>query len=332
MVVPKLEGKVLITGSSGFIGSRLLESLLESGSEVVAIRRAASPAGSRGRSVTADYASIAELEALVAAEKPDYLLHVAGVTKGRSYEDFWRGNVMPTRNLLSALHRAGSKLKRFVLVSSLVAYGPSTPSQPLRESDSRNPIEHYGKSKLEAEQAVEGEAADIPWTIVRPAGVYGPGDVDYFNLFKSAALGWNAFFGNRHREMSLVYVDDCVRGILQAAHHPATVGKGYFLATGQPVTWEELQDQIVRAVQREVRTVDLPELFVSLAAVGGEIASRFDKKPRLLNLQKAKMGAQDAWTCTAEAAKADFGFEGEIGLEEGVLRTHEWYAENGWYR
>ncbi len=331
MAVPKLEGRVLITGASGFIGSRLLEALLESGSDVVAIRRAASPEGSQGRSVTADYASIAELEALMADETPDYVIHVAGVTKGRSYEDFWRGNVMPTRNLLSALHRVHPKLERFVLVSSLVAYGPSSPSKPLYESDSRNPIEHYGKSKLEAEQALEQEAANIPWTIVRPAGVYGPGDVDYFNLFKSAAQGWNAFFGNRHREMSLIYVDDCVRGILQAAHQPLSVGKGYFLATGQPVTWEELQDQIVRAVQREVRTVDLPKLFVSLAAVGGEIASLIDRKPRLLNLQKAKMGAQDAWTCTSEAAKADFGFEGEVDLVEGVRLTHEWYQANGWY-
>ena len=332
MAVPKLEGKVLITGASGFIGGRLLDALLESGSDVVAVRRSESPQSDRGRSVTADYASIAELEQLMEAEKPDYVLHVAGVTKGRSYEDFWRGNVMPTCNLLSALRRVHPGLKRFVLVSSLAAYGPSSLSHPLQESDPRRPIEHYGKSKLEAEQAIEQESASISWTIVRPAGVYGPGDVDYFNLFKSAALGWNAFFGNRQREMSLIYIDDCVRGILQAAHHPACVGKGYFLETQESLTWEELQDQIVRIVQPEVRTLDLPELFVSLAALGGEIASRFDKKPRLLNLQKAKMGAQDAWTCTAAAAKADFGFDGEIDLAEGVRRTHEWYVENEWYK
>ena len=331
MAVPRLGGKVLITGSSGFIGSRLLDAVLESGGDVVTIRRADSPQSDRARSVTADYSSIAELEALMVAEKPNYVLHVAGVTKGRSYEDSWRGNVMPTRNLLSALHRAHPELERFVLVSSLAAYGPSKPSQPLRESDPRNPIEHYGKSKLEAEESVEQVAASVPWTIVRPAGVYGPGDVDYFNLFKSAVRGWNAFFGNRHREMSLIYVDDCVRGILQAAHHPQSVGKGYFLATGKPVTWEELQTQILETIGGEVRTLDLPESLVSLAAVGGEIASFFDRKPRLLNLQKAKMGAQEAWTCSAEAAHADFGFEGEVDLVEGVQRTHEWYQANGWY-
>lgn len=331
MTTPKLEGKVLITGASGFIGGRLFDALLESGADVVAIRRAASPESSRGRSVTADYANVAELEQLMTTEKPDYVLHVAGVTKGRSYEDFWRGNVMPTQNLLSALRTAHSGLKRFVLVSSLTSYGPSSPSQPLQESDPRQPIEHYGKSKLEAEQAVEEDAANIPWTIARPAGVYGPGDVDYFNLFKSAAVGWNAYFGNRAREMSLIYVDDCVRGILQAAHHPACVGKGYFLATGEPVTWEQFQDQILTAVERDVRTIDLPELFVSLAAVGGEIASFMDRKPRLLNRQKAKMGAQSAWTCTTTAARTDFGFEGAVGMVEGVRRTHEWYVDNQWY-
>lgn len=331
MATPKLEGKVLITGASGFIGSRLLDRLLESGSDVVAIRRPASPKSSHGRSVTADYANMADLEGVMTAEKPDYVLHVAGVTKGRSYEDFWRGNVMPTRNLLSAVRNTESGLKRFVLVSSLTSYGPSRPLQPLRESDPRNPIEHYGKSKLEAEQSVEEEGTSIPWTIARPAGVYGPGDVDYLNLFKSAVAGWNAYFGNRQREMSLIYVDDCVRGILEAAQHPACVGKGYFLATGEPVTWEQFQNQILLTLERDVRTVDLPELFVSMAAVGGEIASFFDKKPRLLNRQKAKMGAQDAWTCTSVAAKTDFGFEGEVDMAEGVRRTHEWYVENHWY-
>ncbi|MGB5524118.1 MAG: NAD-dependent epimerase/dehydratase family protein, partial [Polyangiales bacterium] len=113
MTMPKLEGKILITGASGFIGSRLREALLASGSDVVAIRRPGSPPSSAGRSVEADYAAVADLERIVGEEKPDYVLHVAGVTKGSSYEDFRLGNVMPTRNLLAALRREHSSAKRF---------------------------------------------------------------------------------------------------------------------------------------------------------------------------------------------------------------------------
>ena len=177
------------------------------------------PPSKAGRSVEADYASVPDLERIISAERPDYVLHVAGVTKGNSYEDFRLGNVMPTRNLLTAVRQEHPEVKRFVLVSSLTSYGPSATSAPHREEDPPTPIEHYGQSKLEAERVVEEESAGVPWTIVRPSGVYGPGDVDYFNLFKSAMRGWNVYFGNRDRCMSLIYVDDCVRGILEAAQH-----------------------------------------------------------------------------------------------------------------
>ncbi|MFZ1862801.1 MAG: NAD(P)-dependent oxidoreductase [Polyangiales bacterium] len=332
VAIPTLEGKALITGASGFIGSRLRDALLESGCDVVSIRRAGSPASTQGRSVEADYGQVAELERIVDAEKPDYVLHVAGVTKGSSYEDFRQGNVMPTRNLLTAVRREHPLAKRFVLVSSLASYGPSATVAPHRESDPPRPIEHYGESKLEAEQVVQEEAAGVRWTILRPAGVYGPGDVDYFNLFKSAMAGWNVYFGNRDRCMSMIYVDDCVRGIIQAARHEQAVRQGYFLANEERVTWEQFQSEVVRAVGRPVRTLDLPGQVMTAAAIMGEIATQIDRQPRLLNMQKARMGAQQAWTCSSDAARSDFGFEPEISLVEGVRRTHEWYVQNGWYR
>jgi UDP-glucose 4-epimerase len=331
MATPRLDGKVLITGASGFIGSRLRDELLATGSDVVAIRRPGSPPSKAGRSVEADYAQVADLERIMSVERPDYVLHVAGATKGSSYEDFQRANVMPTRNLLTALGREHPDTKRFVLVSSLTSYGPSATSAPHREENPPRPIEHYGASKLEAERVVEGESDCVPWTIVRPSGVYGPGDVDYFNLFKSAMRGWNAFFGNRDRCMSLIYVDDCVRGTLMAAQNQNTIGKGYFLTNDAEVTWEQFQSEVLQVVDRPVRTIDLPEQLVSIAAFGGELASRFDKKPRLLNLQKAKMGAQQAWTCVGDAARTDFGFSAEVDLPDGIRRTHEWYLANHWY-
>jgi len=332
MAMPKLEGKVLITGASGFIGGRLRDALLDSGSDLVAIRRPGSPPSKAGRSVQADYARVADLERVMAEERPDYVLHVAGVTKGSSYEDFRLGNVMPTRNLLAALRHEHPSAKRFVLVSSLTSYGPSATTAPHREENPPRPIEYYGQSKHEAEQLVEEESGDVPWTILRPSGVYGPGDVDYFNLFKSAMLGWNLYFGNRERLMSMIYVDDCVRGILEAAPHGNSVNKGYFLTSDEQVTWEQFQSEVVQVVGRRTRTLDLPEQLVSLAALGGELATRFDKKPRLLNLQKAKMGAQPAWTCVGDAARRDFGFATEVDLVEGIRLTHQWYEANDWYR
>ena len=326
-----LTGKILITGTSGFIGSRVRDTLLEAGADVVSIRRAGSPEPSAGRSIVADYADVESLRAIMSEEQPSYVLHIAGVTKGRVYEDFCRGNVMPTRNLLKAVRDEGISLQRFVHVSSLTSYGPSVPDAPLRESDPPCPIEFYGKSKLEAERVLTEEFAGMPWTMIRPAGVYGPADVDYFNLFKSAIRGWNVYFGNRQRWMSVIYVDDCVRAILQSAVHQSAQGKGYFIANEEPVTWQQFQSLVVEVVPRKVRTIDLPSSLVSLGAWTGEFATWIDHKPRLLNRQKVKMGAQQAWTCRVDEAKNDFGFVAQTDLREGIQATHDWYAEHDWY-
>jgi nucleoside-diphosphate-sugar epimerase len=331
MAKTTLDGKVLITGASGFIGGQLRDWLLSGEADVVAIRRPGSPAAATGRSVEADYARVADLERVIASEKPDYVLHVAGVTKGSSYEDFRLGNVMPTRNLLAAVRREHPGTKRFVMVSSAASYGPSASSAPQREQNPPRPIEHYGKSKLEAERVVADESADVPWTIVRPCAVYGPGDVDHFTLFQGAFLGINLFYGNRDRLMSWIYVEDCLRGILEAAAHPNSVGKGYFLTNDVQFSWDDFQTEIALAVGKPVRTIDLPEQLLWASAFAGEIATRIDKKPRLLNLQKARLGAQSAWTCSGDAARQDFGFSAEVGLSDGVRRTHEWYSEQGWY-
>jgi nucleoside-diphosphate-sugar epimerase len=322
-------GKVLITGASGFIGGRLRDTLAADGVDVISIRRASSPEPRVGRSAVADYADVRGLTRLMAEEKPDYVLHVAGATKGRTYEDFRLGNVMPTENLLAALREGHPGVERFLLVSSLACFGPSAPGRPHREDAERRPIEHYGRSKLEAEQLVEAERG-LPWTIIRPSAVYGPGDVDYLNLFKSAYFGLNLFYGNRHKWKSCVFVDDLVRATLAAAAHERAVGKGYFICDGRPITWGDFQDHVVRAVGRRAITMNLPQSIMHVAAVGGELATRVDGKPRLFNRQKALLGVPDAWTCTHKSAADDFGYVPTVTVEEGVPRTFRWYRDQRW--
>lgn len=322
--------RALITGASGFLGGRLRKALVEAGADVVAIRRSSSPEPTEGRSVVADYADVASLEAVVKAERPDVVYHVAGATKGVTYEDFQRANVMPTRNLLAALEAEHPDVRRFVLVSSLAAYGPSTADRPHREEHDPAPIEHYGRSKLEAERVLADESVSVAWTIIRPGGVYGPGDVDYFNLFREIEGRRNVYFGNRERWFSGVYVDDCVRAIVGAAYAGKAANAAYFICDGVPVTWGTFQEAIVAASGRSVLTLNLPELLVDVAAVFGELATKLDGKPRLFNKQKAKMGAQEAWTCQHDAARRDFGYEPCVPVERGVELALAWYREHGW--
>lgn len=322
--------RILITGASGFIGGRLRDTLIEQGHDVIALRRRGSAPAKQGRSAEVDYEDRKGLTDLVATEKPDWIYHVAGATKGVTYDDFRLANVMPTENLLDAVRAGNPEVKRFVLVSSLASHGPSAPGRPLVETDTPRPIEHYGQSKLEAERVVERAGDAIPWTIVRPGGVYGPGDVDYFNLFREVEKGRNVFFGNRHRWFSAIYVDDLISALLVTATHDAARGRGFFVCDGAPITWETFQAAIVAASGRKVRTLNLPELLVDVAAFGGEIATRFDKKPRLFNRQKAKMGAQEAWTCSSAALRQATGWQSKVPVSEGVKLALDWYRREKW--
>ncbi len=330
MTTQDLSGKkALLTGASGFIGGQLRDHLLARGAEVVAIRRPGSPPSKKGRSVEAEYDKLATLEKVLAAEKPDLLLHVAGATKGVTYDDFRRANVVPTENLMRAAKSAHPGLGRFVLMSSLTAFGPSTKSRPLTETDNARPIEFYGESKLEAE-LVTTRQTEIPWTIVRPGGVYGPGDADYFNLFKEAKSGRNVFFGNRQRWFSAIYVDDLIEATLLAALDPRGARQAYFVDDGVPVTWQTFQEEIKRAAGRKVFDLDLPEVLVDVAAFGGELLTKIDKKPRLFNRQKAKMGAQEAWTSSSDKLRNELGWKSQTPIEVGVPKAFAWYRQNKW--
>ncbi len=323
-----LAGKALLTGASGFIGGRLRDELRERGVDVVSLRRPGSPPAKHGRSVEGRYDDVQGLAKMLADERPDYVFHVAGVTKGVTYEDFRAGNVLPTESLLAALRDAKVRPKRFVHFSSLAAFGPSTPERPHSEADPRRPIEFYGQSKLEAEHVLEADEA-TPWTILRPGGVYGPGDVDYFNLFQEVERRRNVFFGNRKRWFSAVYADDLVAAAIFVAAHPGAVRRGFFVCDGRPITWEQFQAAIVEASGKKVWTLDLPEALVSVAALGGELATRVDHKPRLFNRQKAKMGAQSAWTCTSEALRA-LGWSSTTSVANGVRAAYAWYRAEKW--
>src|SRR5690349_14300863 len=115
----KLAGKALITGTSGFIGGHLRDVLRASGTGVVPLWRRSSPASDKARTVVVDYEDAGAVRDVIARERPDWVFHVAGSTKGVTYDDFRRGNVVPTENLVSALAAEHPAVKRFVLVSSL---------------------------------------------------------------------------------------------------------------------------------------------------------------------------------------------------------------------
>jgi nucleoside-diphosphate-sugar epimerase len=148
--------------------------------------------------------------------------------------------------------------------------------------------------------------------------------------WKLAARGLNVFYGNRDFWLSAVHVDDLVSAIVQAATHDATIGKGYFICDGKPLTWFDYQRQIVEATGRRAIDLNFPGFTVDVAAMFGELMTRLDGKPRLFNRQKALMGKQRAWTCRHDAARSDFEYSPKVPLREGLASTLDWYRSAGW--
>jgi nucleoside-diphosphate-sugar epimerase len=151
-----------------------------------------------------------------------------------------------------------------------------------------------------------------------------------FALFKAAHSGINLFFGNRSKYASVVYVDDLLEAMVVAAQSDTARGRGYFVCDGVQYSWEQIQRHIVTAVGKRTVTLSLPGFLVPAAGAAGELLTALDRKPRLMNRQKAIMDAQHAWLCSHEAASRDFAYQPRVPMAEGTRRAFQWYVANGW--
>jgi len=327
---------VVVTGSTGFIGRHLVDALLERGAEVRALVRPETPRDSRDPRIGHWEADL--LDDRSVRESPVWdgvtrVFHLAGVTKGRTLDQFRAGNVFPTANLLAALAARPGRPPRVVLVSSQAAAGPAgDASAPVRETDRPRPVEAYGRSKLQAEQAVVRYRDSLPITIVRPSSVYGPGDRDFLNLFRQERHRVAFRVVPRDHALSLVYVDDLVRALLLAAEHQAAAGRTYFVADEAPVTWGELYDTIDAVLDNTPLPVRLPSPLLRLAARGGDFVSAITGRPSIVNRNKAALARQRWWLCDSTRAREDFGWRAEVPLLDGLHRTYNWYVEARWLK
>ncbi|MCA9739939.1 NAD-dependent epimerase/dehydratase family protein [candidate division KSB1 bacterium] len=327
--------KAVVTGANGFIGSHLVEYLLQAKFEVSCLQRGTSnPAFLQGLPIKTEVIDYQQPETLAkspALLEADYIFHAAGVTKRVTKAQFIEGNVEPAQNLLEVLSAREDKPKRFVFISSQAALGPSDSLQHLRREDERpTPIELYGESKFIAEQVVRDYGDRIPYTIIRPSSVFGPRDVDFLNLFKQIMHGFNIYAGNRYKFVSIIYVADLVRGILDAAFSDNARNQLYHLCDDQPVNWETIQSTIAEVAGKKVLTASIPEFFLRIAGQFGDGYSRLTGKFSLMNSQKIQLSMPKYWLVSNQKSKDDFGFRCETPLREGLQKTLTWYQQNKW--
>ncbi len=323
---------VLVTGGTGFIGSHVVEVLLEKNLPVrCLVRKSSNLQWIESLPVVLVFGNFDTVDSLQeAVTDVDIVIHAAGVVAAKNREGFYRGNLTATRNLLDALLKYTPDIKRFLHVSSLTAVGPGKNGKPVDETTLPQPITTYGESKLAAELAVLSYADKIPVTIVRPPAVYGPRDTATLSFFQSVNKGLVPLVGFSPKKVSLVHAYDLARGIVDAALSENTKGKIYFLASEDIYDWQQIGNVTANVVGRKTLKLRIPEFMVmGIAGISG-FFSKFKKKPSVLNYEKGKDMIADNWTCSVDAAKRDFGYRQKVSLEKGIKNTLDWYREHGW--
>ncbi len=326
--------KTLVTGGTGFVGSHLVDLLLEKGHSVrCLIRKTSDTKWLKGKPVELVYGDLFDDNALHdAVAGVDYIYHSAGITKAKTKEEYYKGNTTGTRNLLVAAQKHNPQLKRFVHISSQAAVGPSESRVPIAEDRPANPLTTYGKSKWMAEEECHLMMDKLPIAIVRPPVVYGERDKDVFEFFNTYKKGLQPMVGFSEKLVSMIHVVDLVRGIVMAGESDNTIGQTYFVTSKTQYGWLEIGEATRKAMNRSAVRIRLPEFAVYIIAGFAEFFSLFSSKPALINFEKARDMVQDYWTCDPSKAKRDFGFEQGISLEAGIRTTVEWYQKEGWLK
>lgn len=322
----------VVTGASGFVGSHLVDRLIQEGHHVKCIlRNSSSTRWLDGKNVEIFFCGLFDKEALKNVLKDaDYVFHIAGVVKSKNKEGYFKGNVDTTKVLLDVVSEVSPKLKRFVISSSMTACGPSLNGIPSTEETPEHPITTYGRSKLAQEQLAKTYMDKMPITILRLHAVYGERDTEIYKVFQTYKMGLMTLVGFDEKRLNLVHVLDTVDGMYKASLSEKTIGQIYFIASEKSYTWPEVREQIAKAFGRKALTIRFPHFLVYTVALFAEFFSLFSRQAATFNLEKAKDFVQKGWTCSVEKAMRDFDYKQNISLEDGMKRTINWYREMKW--
>jgi len=324
--------RVLVTGGTGFLGSRLIERLRQRGDEVLCVAKDEMNSAflkSLGVTVT-----LGDLNNGISWDPVlsdvECVFHLAGVTRAISSREYYQGNHSATKRLVEVCMTNHSRIKRFVYVSSLAAIGPALDGRPVTEDEPYHPVSHYGKSKMMGELEVLKAQDRLPITIVRPSAVYGPRERDMFEYMRLIIRGIQPLIGFDRKRLSLLHSYDLIEGILLASEHSHSIGEVYFLGSEQVYSMQDVGDAIARAVKRVPVKIRLPHSFVyTVGAIAGMVGT-ITGKQIFFNFQKAKESVQPAWICSVSKARQQLGFRQQITLDHGMVQTYSWYKEQGW--
>jgi nucleoside-diphosphate-sugar epimerase len=332
--------KILITGATGFIGSFIVEGSLERGNETWAGVRASSSrkflSDPTIKTIDLPYSNREEMSKMLKEQKAqhgkwDVIIHNMGLTKCENKTDFDRVNFEYTRNFIEALQDADMVPGHFIYMSSLSSFGSGDPVslEEIKLNDTPAPDTLYGKSKLKAEEFIQS-LSGFPYTILRPTGVYGPREKDYFVMLQTLKRRLNPAIGFKPQYITFIYVKDLIKVIFLSVEKKATE-KAYFVADGDVWTSNEYANLAKRELGvKWAIPVKVPCILVKgLAYTLDTVCGWFGKTPTL-NRDKYNILSASNWKCEVSALNEELGFNPDYNLEQGLRECIEWYRKEKW--
>ncbi len=325
--------KVLITGGTGFIGSRLALRCRERGDTVRVLAQENTEAESSNRKeleatgVELQLGSVVDPVAVRrAVDGVDVVFHLAATQHEMNVPDqkFRDVNVKGTQNVLEAAGQVG--VRRIVHGSTIAVYG--RPSGVLDEQSPVEPDNIYGITKLEGEQLALSWCDRIPLVVIRIPEVYGPGDRRLLKLFR--AIQKKAFFviGRGRNLHHVIYVDDLVDGLFSAAESPDAAGELFVLAGPEAVSTDSMARAVADALEVPEPRFRAPLWPFALLATVMELTFRPIGVQPPLHRRRLDF-FRKSFELSTEKAQKMFGFSPSVSFEEGARRTAEWYRSRG---
>lgn len=332
--------KLLLTGSTGFVGRNLVLELLKRKTYEKIYLPVRSESKLRDQLRKEGISQIPTELNLLTMEAPnwdfsqlkdiDHVVHSAGVLSGNSLEDYSKTNTEGTLKLLRTLPSS----KKIVILSSQAASGPCAEAQICKtESDQDSPVTWYGTSKLEMEKEVQREFSGRGYVFLRPPMILGPRDSATLPLFKMAGGFVQVKPGFKTKEYSFVAVQDLVQAILRVLDHSTDLSilnqRKFFVASDQVITDTELITTAAEVMNRPARLLKIPQPMIwGIAQVVGNIPALSKAIPNL-SKDRAREIWPNKWVVSPQCFKGAFGWEAKTNLRTSLEETFKWYVKSG---
>ena len=327
--------RVLVTGATGFTGALLTRKLVRSGLEVHAIARASSNMDALRdlpirwhRGNVFDEAVVAE-----ATQGMEYIFHVAAAYREARHADtmYAKVHVLSTQ-LLARAALKNPAFKRFVHVSTVGVHGHIA-NPPADELYAMHPGDIYQQTKADAELWLRDFAQknSLPYTVIRPAAIYGPGDTRLLKFFRMAAHRILFLLGRGQCLYHLIHVDDLTNIMILAATHASAQDEIFICGNPDCVTLDRMARIVAGELGNRFHIVRLPAFPFFLVADACEWVCRALGVEPPIHRRRLAFFTKDR-SFNTHKLRDKLGYQMRYSNEEGLIQTTAWYCEQGWLK